>query len=48
MWLLKRVEVTGEWGKMHYEELHDLYSSQNIIRARWAGYVARVRLMRNE
>jgi hypothetical protein len=42
----KRDEVTGEWGKLHNEELHDLYSSPNIIimvksrRMRWAGRVA--------
>ena len=40
--------VTGQWGKLHYEELTDLYSSQNIIRMiksrrmRWAGHVARM------
>jgi hypothetical protein len=28
----KRDEVTGEWRKLHDEELHDLYSSQYIIR----------------
>jgi hypothetical protein len=28
----KRNEVTGEWRKLHNEELHILYSSQNIIR----------------
>jgi hypothetical protein len=28
----KRDEVTGEWRKLHYEELHILYSSPNIIR----------------
>jgi hypothetical protein len=39
----KRDEVTGEWRKMHDEELHDLYSSPSIIRmmksrrTRWAG-----------
>jgi hypothetical protein len=39
----KRKEVTGEWRKLHNEELHILYSSQNIIRqftsrrTRWAG-----------
>jgi hypothetical protein len=41
-------EVTGEWRKLHNEELHNLYSSSNIIRMmksrrlRWAGYVARM------
>jgi hypothetical protein len=40
-------EVTGEWRKLHSEELHILYSSQNIRqikswRMRWAGHVARV------
>jgi hypothetical protein len=28
----KRHEVTGEWRKLHNEELHILYSSSNIIR----------------
>jgi len=42
----KRDEVTGEWRKLHNEELNDLYSSPNIIwviklrRKRWAGHVA--------
>jgi hypothetical protein len=40
--------VTGDWRKLHNEELHNLYSSPNIIRmikSRWmrrAGYVARM------
>jgi hypothetical protein len=44
----KRNEVTGEWGKLHSEELNDLYSSPNIVRViksrrmRWAGHVARI------
>jgi hypothetical protein len=43
----KRDDVTGEWRKLHNEELHDLYSSPSIItiikarRMRWAGHVAR-------
>jgi len=41
-------EVTGEWRRLHNEELNDLYSSPNIVRViksrimRWAGHVARV------
>jgi hypothetical protein len=37
-WVLRRIfgskrdEVTGEWRKLHNEELHDLYSSLNIVR----------------
>jgi len=44
----KRDEVTGEWRKLHNEELSNLYSLPNIVqvvksrRMRWAGHVARV------
>jgi hypothetical protein len=39
----KRVEVTGEQRKLYSEKLHDLYSSQNIIKLRrWMGHVARM------
>jgi hypothetical protein len=41
-------EVTGEWRKLHNEELNDLNSLPNIVRVvksrrmRWAGHVARM------
>jgi len=44
----RREEVTGEWRRLHKEELNDLYSSPNIVREiksrrmRWAGHVARM------
>jgi hypothetical protein len=31
IFVLKRDEVTGDWIKLHNEELHNLYSSPNII-----------------
>jgi len=44
----RRDEVTGEWRRLHNEELNDLYSSPNIVQViksigmRWAGHVARM------
>jgi hypothetical protein len=44
----QRDEVTGEWRKLHSEELHNLYSSPDIVRQvksrrmRWVGHVARM------
>jgi len=44
----KRDEVTGDWRKLHNEELNDLYCSRNNVRVlksgrmRWAGHVARM------
>jgi len=41
----RRDELTGEWERLHNEELNDLYSSPNIVRViksrrmRWAGHV---------
>jgi hypothetical protein len=49
----KRDEVTGEWRKLHNEELRDLYSSPSIIRIfksmrmKWVGHVARMVEKRN-
>jgi hypothetical protein len=48
----KRDEVTGEWGKLHNKELHELYYSPSNIRIiksrrRWAGHVARMGEKRN-
>jgi len=43
----ERDEVTGEWRKLHSEELNDLYCSPNIVRViksrrmKWAVHVAR-------
>jgi len=44
----RRDEVTGDWSRLHNEELNYLYSSSNIVRViksrrmRWAGQVARM------
>ena len=44
----KRGDVTGEWRKLHNEELNDLYSLPNIVRVvksrrmSWTGHVARM------
>jgi hypothetical protein len=49
----RRVEVTGEWSKLHNEELRDLYFSPSIIRImksrrmRWARHVTRMEEQRN-
>jgi len=43
----KRDEMTGEWRRIHSEELHGLYDSPDVKimksrRLRWAGHVARM------
>jgi hypothetical protein len=49
----RRDQVTGDVRKLNEEELHNLYSSPNIIRMikarrmRWAGHVARMGKTRN-
>jgi hypothetical protein len=49
----RRDEVTGDWRKLHNEDLHKMYSSPNVIsltksrRMRWPGHVARIGETRN-
>ena len=49
----KRDGVTGEWRKLHNEELNDLYCSPDIVRVikwrrmRWEGHVACMRERRD-
>jgi hypothetical protein len=44
----ERDGVTGEWRKLHNEELNDMYCLHSIVRVikstrmRWAGHVARM------
>jgi hypothetical protein len=44
----RKREEDGSWRKLHNDELHDLYSSPDIVRViksrrmRWAGHVARM------
>jgi hypothetical protein len=48
-----RDEMTADWSKLHNEELHNLYSSSNLIkvvksrRMRWARYVKRMGKTKN-
>jgi hypothetical protein len=49
----KREEVVRDWRRLHNEELHNLYASQNIytaIKSRWkvwAGHIVRMGEVRN-
>jgi hypothetical protein len=44
----RKDEVTGDWRRLHNEEINVLYTSPNIVRViksrrmRWAGHVARM------
>jgi len=46
----KGVNVTGEWKKLHNEEIYEMYCSPNIVwvmklrRMRWAGHVAHMKV----
>jgi len=50
---LGRVEVAGEWRRLHNEKLHDLYAStynrtvNESERMRWEGHVAQMGVTRN-
>jgi hypothetical protein len=50
---VKRDEIISVWRKLHNKELHNLYSSSNVIRIiksrkmKWAGNVARIREKKN-
>jgi hypothetical protein len=49
----KTEEVVGEWGRLHNEELHNLYTSPNIIRViklrrvRWTVHTERIHMREN-
>jgi hypothetical protein len=49
----KRNDITGDWRKLHNEELHNLYSSTHTItiiksgRTRWVGHAAHMGAMQN-
>jgi hypothetical protein len=49
----RREEVAGGWRRLYHEDLHNLYTSANVIRAikarrmRWAGHVACIGDKRN-
>jgi hypothetical protein len=53
MYVVELTGLTGEWRKLHNEELHNLYSLPNLIRMiksrrmRWGGHVALMGEKRN-